>query len=516
MSLFGAVSALLHSSADRRAIPLPTTTVDPLPDYHRRGLIAVSTLALLSAVATLSMCIFMTVRLVFWRRFGNIYPGYNQYMILIYNLLIADLIQSCAFSLNLYWIATNRINSPSAVCAVQGLFVQLGDPGSGLFALAIAAHTFMQTVFGRKIEYKWFVTGILGIWGFMVVMCIIPIASHWTGPEPVFALTGAWVRLFFSLFLSLSFCLTIPTCIQCWINNKYEKDRLWTHYFWIFIAEFCTLILYGIIFIQLRRKIASSVALGNRHSNSLTRLTRITYLMVMYPIAYVVLSLPLAIGRMSTERGNNPSVTYFCVAGSMITSSGVCDVLMYTFTRRAITVEHHHHHHHNVQSAPAGAGVTSSALNPFHHYDYRSNHIATVVALTTFVPSPPLSPSQSRKKSSSSNNNTRRKNGGFSYFPFSFFFRKRGNNTSSVNNGNDESCESIARLKDNGQKTTHRNKNNKNNISETDLSRVYQETTIEVTSEPAYPAVDRDEERSLSLSDSSSRNATVGHFETME
>jgi hypothetical protein len=200
MSLLGAVSASLHSSADtdRRVVArdfLPSN-IDPLPTYHRHGLIAVSTFALLSAVATLGMFIFMTVRLVFWRRFGNVYPGYNQYIILIYNLLIADLIQSCAFSLNLYWIATNSIKSPSAVCVVQGLFVQLGDPGSGLFALAIAAHTFMQAVFGRKVEYKWFVTGILSIWGFMVVMCIIPIASHWKDPEPVFAPTGAWVCFF--------------------------------------------------------------------------------------------------------------------------------------------------------------------------------------------------------------------------------------------------------------------------------------------------------------------------------
>lgn len=290
--------------------------------------------------------------------------------------------------------------------------------------------------------------------------------------------------------------------IQCWINNEYEKDRLWTHYFWIFIAEFCTLVLYGIIFIQLRRKIASSVALGNRHTNSLNRLTRITYLMVMYPIAYVVLSLPLAIGRMSTERGRNPSVTYFCVAGSMITSSGVCDVLMYTFTRRAITVEHHHHH--NLQSAPPAA-VTSSCLNPFHHYDYRSNHIATVVALTTFVPSPPLSPSQSRKKRNTPKG--KRNNGFFSYIPF---FRKR-TTSHSVNSGNNnESCESIARLKDNVRNTTHA----KNNISGADLSRVYQETTIEVTSEPAYPAVGVDRERSLSLSSSRNDATTTGHFET--
>jgi len=196
MSHFGTMSELHSmpsvdptSSLDRRA----STPFDPLAAHHRRGLIVVSTFALLSAVMVLGMFIFMTIRMVFWRRFGNVYPGHNQYVVLIYNLLIADLIQSCAFALNLYWVAYNKIVAPSAVCKIQGLFIQLGDPGSGLFALAIAAHTFLQAVFGRKVPYKWFLTGILSIWGFMVVMCIIPIALHWNDPEPVFAATGAWV-----------------------------------------------------------------------------------------------------------------------------------------------------------------------------------------------------------------------------------------------------------------------------------------------------------------------------------
>jgi hypothetical protein len=164
--------------------------IDPLPDYHRRGLIVISTLALLSAVATFSMLMFITFRLIFWRSFSKQYPGYNQYIVLIYNLLIADFQQAMAFLLNIFWIARNRIHSPSAVCFMQGLWIQVGDPGSGLFALAIAVHTFAQVTWGHKLEYKWFVAWIIGIWTFIAVMAIIPIASH--GGDP-FAPTGAWV-----------------------------------------------------------------------------------------------------------------------------------------------------------------------------------------------------------------------------------------------------------------------------------------------------------------------------------
>jgi hypothetical protein len=159
-------------------------------------------------------------------------------------------------------------------------------------------------------------------------------------------------------------------------------------------------------------------------------------------------------------------------------------------------VEHHHR--------PQPSTLTSSALNPFHHYDYRSNHIATVVAMTTFVPSPPSTRYQTTSK------RQRHNDGFFARLPF--FFRKR-TTSPSVDNGNNESCESFARTKDDERNTHHHHNLNTNYNPESDLSRVFQETTIEVTSEPAYPAVD--EGRSLSLSSSSNRNATTSHFETM-
>jgi hypothetical protein len=61
--------------------------------------------------------------------------------------------------------------------------------------------------------------------------------------------------------------------------------------------------------------------------------------MILYPIAYLILSLPLAAGRMATVRGDVLNITYFCVAGAMMTSSGFVDVIMYTLTRRALLIE---------------------------------------------------------------------------------------------------------------------------------------------------------------------------------
>ncbi|KAJ5729233.1 Glucose receptor Git3 N-terminal [Penicillium malachiteum] len=288
--------------------------IDPLPDVQRRGLIAVTVMAFLSFIATGTLLAFITFRLIFWRGSYTRYIGYNQYIILIYNLVLADFQQSLAFLICLQWIVTNKIKSGTAGCFLQGLWLQIGDPGSGLFVLAIAIHTFLLVVWGRKMSYKVFVGFVCGVWVFIAIIVIAPLARY--GAD-VFVPAGAW----------------------CWINEDYEAMRLWTHYIWIFFAEFGTVCLYAVMYFQLRRQIASSSILGNSQLESLKRLRRVVGYMTIYPIVYIILSLPLAAGRMATANGHNPSLTFFCCAGAIITSSGLVDVILYTLTRRNLIID---------------------------------------------------------------------------------------------------------------------------------------------------------------------------------
>ncbi|KAJ5199763.1 rhodopsin-like superfamily protein [Penicillium cf. griseofulvum] len=288
--------------------------IDPLPSAHRRGLIAISIMALLSLIATSLLLGFITYRLVFWRGSYTRYIGYNQYIILIYNLVLADFIQSLAFILCLRWILTDKIEAGTAACFLQGLWLQIGDPSSGLFVFSIAIHTFLLVVWGRKMSYKFFVCFVVGVWVFVVLIVIIPIGMH--GAD-IFVPSGAW----------------------CWISEDYETTRLWTHYMWIFLSEFGTVLLYAVMYFQLRRQIAASSILGNNQLASLQRLRRVVGYMTIYPIVYVVLSLPLAAGRMATAHGNQPSIIFFCCAGAFITSSGLVDVVLYTLTRRNLLID---------------------------------------------------------------------------------------------------------------------------------------------------------------------------------
>lgn len=123
------------------------------------------------------------------------------------------------------------------------------------------------------------------------------------------------------------------------MTTQHPVLRLWTHYFWIFAAQFLNLVLYAIMFVQLRRKISQSKILGSSYTESLKRLNRVVSYMVLYPIAYIALTLPLSAGRMASVSGHSPSVAYFCVAGALMTLSGFCDTLQYTLTRKSIVLE---------------------------------------------------------------------------------------------------------------------------------------------------------------------------------
>jgi hypothetical protein len=123
---------------------------------------------------------------------------------------------------------------------------------------------------------------------------------------------------------------------QCWINSQFQAERLWLHYFWIFVCIFLTIILYSTIYLTIVRR---SRRLNLRANNAVHLPASNPHalpLMVLYPFIYTVCTMPLAAGRLATMAGVNVSSTYFCVAGAMIASNGFLDAIIYGTTRRGI------------------------------------------------------------------------------------------------------------------------------------------------------------------------------------
>lgn len=120
--------------------------------------------------------------------------------------------------------------------------------------------------------------------------------------------------------------------------------------------------IYGHIFFHLRGRLRSII------NNDTSKLSRATKFMIMYPAVYVILTLPIALGRMVTMAGVKMPDVFFCIAGSFLTSCGWIDALLYTLTRRVFVGGDISSHHYNRTTA----ATTVNAARPGDDYGLQS------------------------------------------------------------------------------------------------------------------------------------------------
>lgn len=219
-------------------LPAEARTLDPLGDDLRNGLTAVAVLAFISFFSASILFFYLVYKLTTWSLFiksqsdgqfhqqsGSIQRAIdvtlgidgifsdnnednskradgepeprqpNQFLVLIINLLLADMHQGVAFFLNAAWLRNDAILVGTATCYTQGLFVSLGDLASSMFITAIAVHTYMAVVKGRQTPQRVLYGTIVAIWIFVYAISLIPIAATHNGEEygGFFVRAGSWV-----------------------------------------------------------------------------------------------------------------------------------------------------------------------------------------------------------------------------------------------------------------------------------------------------------------------------------
>ncbi|OAL05881.1 integral membrane protein-like protein [Phaeosphaeriaceae sp. SRC1lsM3a] len=274
----------------------------PLPPHIHPWLRAVVVLGFISFFASISLLFLLAYKLVIWKIKSK---RSNQFVILIFNLLWADIQQALAFLLNVEWLRLGSVEVHNPICFAQGWLVSTGDLGSGVWCFAIGLHTFASVILDFRLQPKYFYATIVALWVFIVGVSSIPVGLY---GNDLYVRSGVW----------------------CWIHHDLNDLRLWTHYVWIFTFEFGNVLIYLTIYTILITRIRS----GYYTPDEAKRVKSISNLMVVYPLVYVVCTIPLASARMAAMSGSPPSLARLCLAGAMITSNGWLDVLLYTLTRR--------------------------------------------------------------------------------------------------------------------------------------------------------------------------------------
>ncbi|KAF9871455.1 integral membrane protein [Colletotrichum karsti] len=342
-------------------------TLSPLPTVLRHGLKAVVVLSFLSLVASLALYLYLSGRLAVWyfrsapkspertieagdgaglpHEIGVQYfgPGRrakgrqapNQALILVLNVLFADILQACAFFLNIVWLVEDRISDQSPACWAQGWFISTGDLASTTFIATIAVHTYITLVRGYKISTKLFYGVISFLWFFVLFMSVLGVMITNNGKDT----GGFYVR----------------DVSWCWITPDEEAMRIYLHYLWMVLLIITGTISYVLVFIHVHRRdkaLRSSEKAGEENSSNNSVLSPTSMmspatddvksevhkrmLFLLYPLIFLICTAPLALGRILGSSGVKLSPEYLCFAGAMITSNGWLDVLVFSTTRRAI------------------------------------------------------------------------------------------------------------------------------------------------------------------------------------
>lgn len=219
-------------------------SIRPLPPVLRHGLAAVAAMGFISFLTSLGLLMFLTYKLTQWhngppkelnkypvaevesparttdapfitpdewtassrqesekttketwiRRAINEPP--NQFLVLIFNLLLADIQQALAFLLNVDWLTRNAIEVGTGTCWTQGWFVSTGDLASSVFITGIAVHTYMSIVRAKQLPTWAFHTAIVMMWGFVYGTGVLGVIVTENGKNDggLYVRAGAWVR----------------------------------------------------------------------------------------------------------------------------------------------------------------------------------------------------------------------------------------------------------------------------------------------------------------------------------
>lgn len=121
-----------------------------------------------------------------------------------------------------------------------------------------------------------------------------------------------------------------------WLKSCADETDIW-----VFVNQFGTIVVYLMTYYSLRKQTRGLYVDGQLPgpmAETIKSVNRITMLMTIYPMVYILMTLPLSAGRMWTmnHHGHPTSDAFSCVAGALLTSCGWVDSLLYALSRKRL------------------------------------------------------------------------------------------------------------------------------------------------------------------------------------
>ncbi|KAF8502200.1 hypothetical protein F5888DRAFT_1177000 [Russula emetica] len=231
--------------------------------------------------------------------------------IYMFSLFVFDILQAIGGILSIKW-AHNGIVTTGPYCTTQGIVEQIGELGVALITLLLAVHTFVAAVLQVGLKAR----GVA--FSLVCLACVFIIL---------------WVAIGAGIHKNYE----TPTPYWCWISPHFLGERLGGEYIWMWITLLASAILYIPLYFWAEGFWSVDEEYKFHWADPDQRVgytqRRATLGMLLYPLAYCLVVLPVTIARWLLFSHHNvpPAATFF--ADSMFHLSGAINVLLFLIIR---------------------------------------------------------------------------------------------------------------------------------------------------------------------------------------
>ncbi|CAN8103193.1 unnamed protein product [Discula destructiva] len=246
----------------------------------------------------------------------------NPLLILIHNLILADILLSACFLESIAWLREDSILVGSAYCHAQGWLISVGCMASALFLASMALHTYLATIHGYQPRGGLVMVNVAVGWILALSMTALPQLISRQNKVDLWGRTSLW----------------------CWISREHYLLRL-PIYIPGFACLIAAVILHTLTFWGLHKEQRSSrfmppslQRLDRNNSRSSSQRAHQSRLrpsghhpaFLVYPFIFTLCAMPLSVGTVFGI--SESSTTYMGIAGPLVALTGLLDTVLWGIT----------------------------------------------------------------------------------------------------------------------------------------------------------------------------------------
>lgn len=289
---------------------------------EKRGVIVLVLISFLSLFSVLGLLFAIAISAFNTRKSCNNQLFVRSHLVAYFVcLLLSNFIQAIASIMSTTWIHNAGIMIGSA-CTFQGVMTQIADVGIALWTMAISVHTFCHFFLGlnptRPVLWGVLICG----WTMNFALVLLgPAMANMEKSGPFFSISGS----------------------SCWISSHYRAGQVILDRLIMLLVALLGFILSSLVHFRAQRWFAcvrrptspeysnedDAIDSKNRQSEAIQSMRK----MLLYPIAYIAVVLPLMTAQFASWTGTKVSfgVNTFCMAIFLL--SGFVNVLLFIAIR---------------------------------------------------------------------------------------------------------------------------------------------------------------------------------------